>query len=223
VAPPPDRPHYRRLDAYRSIAVLASVVFTVHQFCNVNNALEHGLLYHLINSLDAAVPCLFVIAGFLLFEPVARHAIDGDPPRAERSYFTRRALRLLPLYFIVVLVVWFIRQQNLPGDWHDLLEHLTFTQVFDPKRIFYTDGPAWAVSVLAYFYLTLGLVSAALARLAARRHRVALVCTAPALLAAVSLLWKAWSIARNTEPPPVRRPRGTGRSPTSTTSPSAWA
>jgi peptidoglycan/LPS O-acetylase OafA/YrhL len=199
VAPSPDRRHYRRLDAYRSIAVLASVVFTVYQFCNVNHALEHGFFYHLINSLDAAVPCLFVITGFLIFEPVARHTIDGDLPRADRSYFTRRALRLVPLYFIVVLVVWFFRQQNLPGDWHDLLEHLTFTQVFDPKRIFYTDGPAWAVSVLAYFYLTLGLVSTALARisphLASRQHRFALVCTAPALLTAVSLLWKTWSIA----------------------------
>jgi peptidoglycan/LPS O-acetylase OafA/YrhL len=199
------RRRYPQLDSYRGIAVVASVVFNVYQFCNINNALyDRSTIYRIINSFDAAIPCLFVIAGFLLFEPIARAAIDGGPPLRTGSFLVRRTVRLVPLYYIAVLVVWFFRQESLPGDWRDLLEHLTFTQVFDAKRIFYTDGPAWAVSALVFYYLTIVVVSPAISlacrRLIRRRRRIVVVSAFPALLVAASLLWKAWSFTEGHRP-----------------------
>ena len=191
---------YEELDGHRGLAAVAVVVFHVYQFCNVAHFLYYGTpAYTVLNSLDAMVPWFFVITAFLLFEPVARSAIAGREPISARGFLTRRALRLLPVYYVVVVVVWSCRQQALPGDWRDLLEHLTFTQVFDEKRIFYTDGPAWSLSVEVFFYLMLIILAVGLAaacrRLASRKQRIVVLAAGTATLGAVSLAWKAWSFS----------------------------
>jgi peptidoglycan/LPS O-acetylase OafA/YrhL len=201
VRPPPAADaakRYDELDGHRGIAAVAVVVFHVYQFCNVAHYLYLGTpAYTVLDSLDAMVPWFFVITAFLLFEPVARSAIEGRPPISARGFLTRRAVRLLPVYYIAVVVVWFCRQQTLPGDWRDLVEHLTFVQVFDEKRIFYTIGPAWSLSVEVFFYLILIILSLALAcacrHLSSRRQRIAALAASTAALAAVSIAWKAWS------------------------------
>lgn len=189
---------YDELDGHRGIAAVAVVVFHVYQFCNVAHYLYLGTpAYTVLDSLDAMVPWFFVITAFLLFEPVARSAIEGRQPISARGFLIRRAVRLLPVYYVAVVVVWFCRQQTLPGDWRDLVEHLTFVQVFDSKRIFYTIGPAWSLSVEVFFYLILIILSLALAsacrHLPSRRQRIAALAASTAALAAVSIAWKAWS------------------------------
>jgi peptidoglycan/LPS O-acetylase OafA/YrhL len=203
VAPTPPTPHirgerYRELDGYRGIAVLAISLFHVFQFCNVDHYLYFGTPgYTLLNSLDAMVPFFFVLTAFLLFEPIARSAIEGGRPISGRGFLVRRAVRILPVYYVAVVVVWFTRQPSLPGDWRDLLEHLTFTQVFDSKRIFYTNGPAWSLSVEVFFYLGLVVLSIGLARtcrhLATRKHRIAVIGMSIVALACISISWKTWA------------------------------
>ena len=189
---------YGELDIHRGIAVLAIVVYHVYQFSNINHGLYQGTPgYTILNSLDAAVPWFFVLSAFLLFEPIARSVIEGREPTSARSFLARRAVRLLPVYIVAITVVWFLRQQTLPGDWRDLLEHLTFTQVFDDKRIFYTNGPTWSVSVAVYFYLALTGITVALARscsrIQSRSRRITLIGITAATLASAALAWKAWS------------------------------
>ena len=189
---------YRELDGHRGIAAVAIVIFHVYQFCNVAHFLYLGTpAYTVLNSLDAMVPWFFVISAFLLFEPVAQSVIESRPPISGRGFLIRRAIRILPVYYVAVVVVWFSRQQGLPGDWRDLVEHLTFTQVFDGKRIFYTIGPAWSLSVEVFFYLALLILALGLPRacrrLASRKQRIAVLAGSTAVLAAVSLGWKAWS------------------------------
>lgn len=191
---------YQQLEAQRAIAVVIIVVFHVFQYCDVAHNLYRGTpAYRFLDSLDAMVPWFFVITAFLLFEPIARSVVDGRHGFSARAFLRRRAVRIVPAYYVVVLVVWFSRQHSLPGDWRDLLEHLTFTQVFDEKRIFYTNGPASALSVEVFFYLLLVLISVAVLaagrRLASRRWRITLLVATTTLLAAVSVAWKAWSFA----------------------------
>jgi peptidoglycan/LPS O-acetylase OafA/YrhL len=191
---------YDELDGHRGIAAVAIVIFHVYQFCNVAHFLYFGTLgYTVLNSLDAMVPWFFVLTAFLLFEPVARSAIDGRQPMSARGFLIRRAIRILPVYYVAVVVVWASRQTTLPGDWRDLIEHLTFTQVFDEKRIFYTIGPAWSLSVEVFFYLALAVLSLILPRacrrLASRKRRIAVLAASTAALALVSLAWKAWSFS----------------------------
>ena len=186
---------YTYLKRHCGTASVAFVIFTVYQFCNIHHFLYSGTpAYAILNFLDAAVPWFFVLAGFLLFEPVARAVVENNPRHKVRKLLTGTATRLVPVYYATILTVWFSRQQNLPGDWRDLLEHLTFTQVFDEKRIFYTDGPAWAISVVMLTCLALVPICAAVSwmghRCNSRRQRVTVLATTVAGLAFASLGWK---------------------------------
>ena len=80
----------------------------------------------------------------------------------------------MPLYFLAILFIWTTRNPSLPGDWADLLRHLTFTQVFDKEQIFYTIGPTWSLSLEIMFYLALvalGPLAAGACRAAAEQGR----------------------------------------------------
>jgi hypothetical protein len=92
--PPPARTtdRFKELDGYRGIAVLAIVVFHVFQFCNVYRYLYRGTpAYTILNSLDGVVPFFFVLTAFLLFEPMARSAIEGGRPISGRGSLARPA------------------------------------------------------------------------------------------------------------------------------------
>ena len=89
-----------------------------------------------------------------------------------REFLFRRAVRIVPLYWIAVTTVWALRNPALPGDWRDLVEHLLFVQVFDRERIFYTLGPTWSMSLEVMFYLSLVVLGAARGE-GLPRHRLA--------------------------------------------------
>ncbi|MFD8396661.1 acyltransferase family protein, partial [Streptomyces sp. NPDC059680] len=139
------------------------------------------------------IDLFFVMSAYLLTLSYARAAIDGRPVRAARVFLFRRAVRIVPLYYLAVLTIWAWRNPVLPGNWPDLVEHLTFTHVFDRERIFYTLGPTWSLSLEVFFYLVLvvlGPLAVRLCgRLARRRTRVAVCAAGCAVLFTVPCLW----------------------------------
>ena len=141
--------------------------------------------------LDGMVSWFFVLSAFLLALPYVKAVLDGRRATSARTFLARRAVRIVPLYLVAVSIVWAWRNPVLPGDWRDLVEHLTFTQVFDRERIFYTIGPAWSLAVEVQFYVVLAVLGGAAARLgtriASRRARVALLWCGTAALALVSV------------------------------------
>ncbi|MEV7191287.1 acyltransferase [Streptomyces sp. NPDC093510] len=196
---PPARGRALELQGFRGLAALSTVVFHVWQqyytydatgsHPPVDNPYVGALL-----SLEV-IDLFFVMSAYLLTLSYARAAIDGEEGsvRPARVFLFRRAIRILPLYFLAVLVVWSTRNPTLPGDWRDLVEHLTFTHVFDRERIFHTLGPSWSLSLEVAFYLVLvalgPLAVRACRRLRTRRARAALCASGCAVLFAVPLAW----------------------------------
>jgi peptidoglycan/LPS O-acetylase OafA/YrhL len=179
------------LQGYRGLAAISTVLFHVWQQYYVYDTkgahppLDSPYLGALI-SLEV-IDLFFVMSAYLLTLSYARAAIDGDDrTRPAGDFLFRRATRILPLYVLAVLLVWSLRNPMLPGDWRDLLEHLTFTHVFDRERIFYTLGPTWSLSLEIAFYVTLVVVGPlairACRRLRTRRARVILCATGCAVL-----------------------------------------
>jgi len=196
------RDRFEGLEGYRGIAALLVVVFHAYQYSREGTGTERFVyegtwLHTLFFNLDATVAWFFVLSGFLIFLPFARAAIDRGRPQTARGFLIRRAIRIVPLYYVAILVVWTYRYTGTRGNWLDLVEHLTFTQIFDRRRIFYTIGPAWSLSVEVLFYLLLAalgpLMHAACGRLAGRGARIALLLGATAPLIAASLLYKWWA------------------------------
>ena len=200
-APPAVVPPLRlpELQGQRGLAALAILVFHVYQYDRApsDGAYPYeGRWFHpYLVGLDGMVDWFFVLSAFLLTLPYARALLAGRPLTSARDFLGRRAVRIVPLYLIAVLVVWVSRNPSLPGDWRDLLEHLTFTQVYDQQRIFYTIGPAWSLAVEVQFYAVLAVLGVVLSRTASRAgtpaRRLAPLVVATGLLAAVSVLWYA--------------------------------
>jgi peptidoglycan/LPS O-acetylase OafA/YrhL len=185
------------LQGQRGLAALAIVLFHVYQYDRSgpdgHYPLEDSWIHPVVVGLDGAVDWFFVLSAFLLTLPYARALHDGRPLPSVREFLGRRAVRILPLYVVAVVLVWASRNPELPGEWRDLLEHLTFTQVFDSQRIFFTIGPAWSLAVEVHFYLLVAALSALLARTTARAgtplRRLSGLCAGIALAAAVSVAW----------------------------------
>ncbi|MFF1376840.1 acyltransferase family protein [Streptomyces sp. NPDC058308] len=200
---PPTRGRALELQGFRGLAALSTVVFHVwQQYYTYDAAGAHppvdspyvGALLSL-----EVIDLFFVMSAYLLTLSYARAAIDGEEGsvRPGRVFLFRRAIRILPLYFLAVLLVWSTRNPTLPGDWRDLVEHLTFTHVLDRERIFYTLGPTWSLSLEVAFYLVLVALGPLAVRacrgLRTRRARVALCASGCAVLFALPLGWISWA------------------------------
>jgi peptidoglycan/LPS O-acetylase OafA/YrhL len=192
---------FESLEGYRGLAALLIVVFHVYQYMRFGNPVRYpyaGTPWNeVLQQLDGLVDLFFVLSAFLLTLPYARAAVAGGRPLAGNEFLRRRAIRILPLYFVAILLVWSARNAHLPGDWRDLLEHLTFTQVYDRKRIFYTIGPAWSLAVEVQFYVLLALVGSGVCwvcrRLESPGARRAVCGSAVALLAGTGLGWRLFA------------------------------
>ncbi|MDX3232217.1 acyltransferase [Streptomyces sp. ME19-01-6] len=200
--PPEGAPARRRageIEGYRGLAALSTVVFHVwQQYYTYDRDGSHppvGNRY--LGSLISleVIDLFFVMSAYLLTLSYARAAIDGGSTRPARAFLFRRAIRILPLYFLAVLVVWASRNPELPGNWRDLVAHLTFTHVFDREQIFYTIGPTWSLSLEVLFYLALVALGPLAVRacrpLRRRATRVALCAGGCLLLYVAPLVWIA--------------------------------
>lgn len=194
---------FEDLEGYRGIAALGIVVFHAYQFCragaSTSYAYEGTWAYHLLLNMDGLVSLFLVLSAFLLFLPLARKVLAGQDPGPASVFVLRRAVRILPLYWGAVILVWAYRNPVLPGDWRDLLEHLTFTQVFDSSRIFYTIGPAWSLAVEVFFYaflaVTLLVYNKARAHERSLTVRRVFVWAPVAVVGLSSLAYQLWALS----------------------------
>ena len=197
---------FDELEAYRGIAALLIVVFHVYQYTRTGMGLqsypyEGTPLHAFLFSLDVVVSWFFALSGFLIFLPFARAAYEQTQSYSTRGFLVRRAIRILPVYYVAIVVVWTWRFSDLPGQWTDLLEHLMLIQVLDNRYIFSTIGPAWSLAVEMQFYAlaaALGfLMYHACSRLTSPRVRL-IVLIGPALslaLASIAFKWWAYYVA----------------------------
>ena len=185
----------------RGLAALAVVFFHAYQH---NRTGAEGVwpwsggAHRVMLGTELFVEMFFVLSGFVLWLPVARAALGNGPARPGWVLLFRRMARLLPLYYVVVLVVWTTTNPSLPGHWQDLLLHLTFTHVYSDDYIFWTVGPAWSLGVEFHFYvlmaLSVPLVAAGVRRAGSRRGRLAVASALPVLLTLVGLGHLSWTI-----------------------------
>ncbi|WP_299058302.1 acyltransferase [uncultured Nocardioides sp.] len=200
-APAPARedrgPRYP-LGVIRALAALSVLTFHAYQLNRTGPTSAwpwDGLPHQLMLGTDAFVDLFFVLSALVLWLPVARAAVDGRTGRPGWVVLVRRMARLLPLYVVVVLLVWAVTNPSLPGHWGDLLLHLTFTHVYSDTYIFWTNGPAWTLAVEFHFYLLVAALVPLLHRLTAgvadRRRRTALVAAPGVALVLAGLAYLA--------------------------------
>ena len=137
------------LDGLRGLAVL--LVMAYHAFA-YEMTLEpwHGLgrvLATLTNLGWLGVDLFFVLSGFLITSVLLRTHLNAE---GLRSFYWRRALRILPLYFVVLLVIWL--SYSGAGSFVLLSAFFlsNFVTLFGVPLIY---GPLWSLAVEEHFYL----------------------------------------------------------------------
>jgi peptidoglycan/LPS O-acetylase OafA/YrhL len=191
---------YPALDGLRLLAATA-VVFTHTGFATGDYLSGLG---RLLGRLEIGVPVFFVLSGFLLSRPYLSAAARGVPGPRPAAYLWRRALRILPVYWLVVVVALLVLPANAGASPVTWLRHLTLTQLYTPGWIAAGLNPTWSLCTEASFYLLLPLAGAGLARLVRGRPdrpRGALLALAAAAL--VGPAWTAWTAVIGGTTPPI--------------------
>jgi peptidoglycan/LPS O-acetylase OafA/YrhL len=123
----------------------------------------------------AGVDLFFVLSAYLLTNNLQRHA---DTPRLASAFYKRRALRILPLYWLLLLAgfslnaVW-LAGGGSPDAWlwashYSLWTYLLFLQNWicgiDAAHVAQFYAPTWSLAVEEHFYLILPLFATRLSR-----------------------------------------------------------
>jgi peptidoglycan/LPS O-acetylase OafA/YrhL len=155
-------PRLARLESLRALAalgVLESHVWGWHNSYGPRTL--DSFAGRILISGDFGVNLFFTLTGYLLFAPFARALSSGG--RVDlRRYALNRALRILPLYYVTLVVFMVLNERG--GTWGQWWRFLTFSENFSTGTFLTVNGPMWSLVVELHFYLLLPILTWLLAR-----------------------------------------------------------
>lgn len=146
------------LDAVRVIGAIAVLAQHVGFYTGVTLTASWG---GWLGVLDVGVALFFVLSGFLLFRPWAYASATRAPAPSSRRYLWRRALRILPAYWLTIVVCLLLLPGSPALTTSDWLRYLTLTQIYDGSALRQSVGQTWSLATEVAFYLLLPLVAMA--------------------------------------------------------------
>ncbi len=150
------------IDGLRFLAVMAVIVYHVQIFFVAKTPQifsYDGFLYRLVQNGFKGVELFFVISGFILAMPFAKHFLAGGKKPSLKSYYYRRLTRLEPPYFLALILFFglhLVKGVYPVNDlWHGLIQNLLYIQNFVP---FASSQPiigniTWTLEIEVQFYL----------------------------------------------------------------------
>lgn len=157
--------HSDRIDSVRALAALGVLFGHVFAFSLAFKGLTDGYKNRLLLGGGVGVYLFFTLSGYLLFLPFAKATFYGGGRLSLGRYARNRALRIVPLFYVVMGVLLLLRPRDADlGDWW---RWALFIQNYSPETATKLDSPAWSLAVEMQFYVLLP----ALAFLAARLSR----------------------------------------------------
>jgi peptidoglycan/LPS O-acetylase OafA/YrhL len=112
---------------------------------------------------NRGVPLFFVISGFILALPFARHYFLATPAPSLRKYFLRRVTRLEPPYLLNLVAVALGAALADHVPWRTLLPHLAASAAYLHYAIYRQPSTintvAWSLEVEVQFYILAPLLS----------------------------------------------------------------
>lgn len=173
----------RRLPGIEGLRALAAGSVLVFHAWALTPASDRGVLGPLdrfMPDLTFGVVLFFTLSGFLLYRPFAAAIIRAEAVPSIRRYVRNRALRILPAYWIILLLCtalgsvlfWDSSGRLVSGrllDARVLAQTALFLQDYTPTTLLSGIGPAWSLAVEVVFYCLLPLLVLGAAFLARRR------------------------------------------------------
>ena len=178
------RGHLPILDGLRAIAVL--FVLWQHVPQNVPAYPEWLRYAELIGPGGLGVHIFFVLSGFLITRILLVERERGLPLR---RFMLRRLLRIFPIYYLLLLILWVTGSQG-EGLFYCALYVSNFWFIFGTNTASAGDMQhTWSLCIEEHFYLLWPLVVAFMSRVAARRTLVFVVLPLSIASAPLGWLW----------------------------------
>ncbi len=144
------------LDGYRAIA--AFMVLTTHVAFNTGEILT-PVLGPLLGRMDFGVTLFFLLSGFLLYRPWARAAMEaGTGPRLG-GYALRRAARIFPAYWAMVVFTLLLLPEIQPVEWQAWPVHLGLLHIYIPGFTLEGLTQTWSLATEVAFYVILPIIA----------------------------------------------------------------
>lgn len=184
----PARPHIDVLDGLRALAIILVMWLHTWQLSWIKNYAQVGgytLNWGLFPETGfLGVELFFFISGFCLYYPYARHVLEGAPLPTLKSYCYRRAIKILPSYWLAIAILVAVAPFATPTDWcWQLGTHLAFIHNWWTDTENTINGVFWSLAVEVQFYLLFPAICWAF------RRKPPVVW---ALMNAVALAWRFW-------------------------------
>jgi peptidoglycan/LPS O-acetylase OafA/YrhL len=152
------------LDGVRGLAILFVISFHINSSMTQGKVLDwhtNALAMSILTAGGTGVTLFFVLSGFLLFMPYAKALLFAGRWPLARTFYLRRALRILPGYYLSLFVLLLVegRDYFLPVNWPKLGLFMSF--LMDSSRLTFRElnGPYWTLAVEWQFYMILPLLA----------------------------------------------------------------
>lgn len=157
----------------------------------------NGFVGAVLNRMEVGLPIFFVLSGVLLYRPFALATVTGSRKPAVGPYFWRRALRILPAYWVfTVAALLLLNLDDVTSIWH-VLRPLLVLQVYQENAMPAGMEQTWSLSVEVAFYLFLPLFALLLDRIAGRvtdpARRVSRILTLLGVLVLIGFAFAAYT------------------------------
>jgi peptidoglycan/LPS O-acetylase OafA/YrhL len=195
------------LTGLRGIGMLLIVVS--HTSFHSGDKLQ-GALAPVLARMDLGVALFFALSGFFLYRSFARAALDGRPLPSLRAFAAHRTVRILPAYWLAVLMAWAFIPANHDANVADLIRQLTLTRIYQRHDTSFFEGTVqtWSLDTIVAFYLFVpllawiavaGLAGAPPRRVLRRQSMVIAACVAasPVFTAAWAAGWIPWPLGHH--------------------------
>lgn len=184
------RPDYPGLDTLRAVAAIA-VVATHTSFWT--GQYGKGLWGAATARLDIGVAFFFVLSGFLLGRPFFAAMADRRPLPGAGRYLWKRALRIVPLYLLVVVAALVVLPDNRGAGLDVWLANLTMTELYVSGLLPAGLTQMWSLTTEVAFYLVLPGLMVVMARVACRdRWDPRRLLAGLGVLVVVTVCWLVW-------------------------------
>jgi len=174
------------IDGLRFVAIMSVLLFHLSGELQLRSGrilpvdARYAGLFHLIDNGECGVSLFFIISGFVLALPFARHFLQGAGSVSLRKYYLRRVTRLEPPYLLsvllfVVLIAGYSRHLSL-----DLLRHGAASAVYLHGLIYGKLTPvnpvSWSLEVEIQFYIAAPVFMQLFRLRPAYLRRILMVC-----------------------------------------------
>jgi peptidoglycan/LPS O-acetylase OafA/YrhL len=152
-----NRERNRSLDGLRAAATLLIIVYHLFSVSGLTLNYANGI-GQFTGRLNVAVSIFFVLSGYLLFKPFVQSILLDAPLPRTQSFFLKRFVRIVPAYWLALLILWKIDAVTIPNA-SGFIRNFSLIHTLTVSNVFTGIGQTWTLSIEMMFYACLPFIA----------------------------------------------------------------